>query len=329
MVSPEIRNYLEDVRLHLRLDQATEGQVIAELHTYFQEKVAELRQKGLPESAATRAAIDSFGRAREVARQMYEAYGKGSWLDAALVSLPHLIVAVLFASHLWNHLLLAPLAFIAIVCVTLFGWWHSTSNWLYSWIGFSLFPLVIGGFIAYPAFQSAISLLLEGREVSVTQLLALLVVSALLLFFLWVIFKTIIRMVRRDWILASLMLMSLPVLASWLVNIQEQGGLFQLVRNPQPSMHQWDASMATALAVLGATAATFIRVRQRVLKVTAVVTIGSIVATVVASNLLGRDDPFYPPALFLFMLIFLVTPALVEARIGHGKSSEIDVFSHY
>lgn len=78
MISPEVRNYLDQVRYHLRLDPLTERQVISELYTHFEEKIAELRAKGVSEKDAAKSAIESFGRARVVARLMYEAYSKGS-----------------------------------------------------------------------------------------------------------------------------------------------------------------------------------------------------------------------------------------------------------
>lgn len=316
MVSPEIEKYLYDVRSHLRLDSVTEKQVIDELCTYFQEKLAELRQRGVPESAASRMAIESCGRARVVARLMYEAYSKGSWHDVVMASLPHLVIAGMFVSHLWDHLPAAPLFLIAVACVTFFGWWHGKPNWLYSWIGYSLIPVVVSGYMSFPAFRQTISSLLEGEGVPIVLTLLLALLCALFIFLVWIIIRAVVRAVKRDWILASLMLLPLPVLGSWLFNIEQHGGLLSTNRI---ALHQWDASMALAFAVLGATAATFIRVRQRFLKIAAVVAVGSIVFTAVGSNLLGF---FYPPALFILMLIFLVAPALLEARLGHGESEE-------
>ena len=46
MMLPEVRNYLDEVRSHLHLDSLTEKRVISELYCYFQERVAELQEKG-------------------------------------------------------------------------------------------------------------------------------------------------------------------------------------------------------------------------------------------------------------------------------------------
>ncbi|MFQ6121538.1 MAG: hypothetical protein ACE5LA_00540 [Dehalococcoidales bacterium] len=269
----------------------------------------------MSERDAVRDAIRCFGRARVVARLMYEAYSKGSWSEAAITSLPHLIIAGLFVTHLWHHLVLAPIAFASIVLVTLFGWWHGKPNWLYSWVGYSLLPLLIIGYSSRFVAKQTVSFLLweEGLPPNVWLLGVYLIFCFLSL---WIIVSTTIRVVKRDWILASLMLVPLPILGSWIFKIEQLGGLFQ---NAGATLYQWDVAMASVLIVLGVTSATFVRLRQRVLKVGALITIGSISLAMVSHNLWGSLGLFGMLTLSLSMLAFLLIPALVEARIGHGE----------
>lgn len=312
---PEVRDYLDEVRSHLHLAPATERQVIGELYSHFEERVAELKRDGIPEKEATRAAIESFGRARVVARLMYEAYSKGSWTDAVMACLPHLIVAGLFVSHLWNHPLLAPIAFALVVCVVLFGWWHGKPNWLYSWVGYALLPLLIVGYTARFAPEQAISFLLRG-EGSLPSVWFLALVLILYVLSLWLIVSITIRVVRRDWVPASLMLVPLPIVGCWLYNIERVGSFFP---GTGAALHQWDVPMALALVVLGVTSALFMRLRQRLLKAGAVITVGSIALTMVAHNLWGSLGFFGLLVFALLMLVFLFMPALLEAIIGHGE----------
>lgn len=314
---PEVRDYLENVRSHLHLDPVTEKRVISEFYSYFQERIDELNQSGLSERDATEAAIESFGRARVVARLMYEAHSKGSWVEAAITSTPHLIMAALFILHLWRHPILAPIAFISIVCVTLFGWWHGKPNWLYSWVGYSFLPLVIGGYASYPALERMASFLFSGRE-SLPGIWLLLFIFALLAFSVWIIIRTTVRVTRRDWILASLMLVPLPIFSSLLFSVEQLGGLFQ---SNGALLHQWDAPTAYSLLLLAVTSATFIRLRQRVLKFAALVALGSIALTMIGYSLWGGFGFFGFLALSICMLIFLLIPALVEAKLGHGEQS--------
>lgn len=310
-----VRDYLDDIRSHLHLDAVTEKRVISELYTYFEERVEELQQTGVSERDATSTAIESFGRARVVARLMYEAHSRGNWIEAVLTSVPYLIIAGLFVTHLWHHPIVAPIAFISIVCVTLFGWWHGKPNWLYSWIGFSLLPLLIIGFTSRFIVEQAMSVLLWNYG-TLPGVLSWLLLSTFYLLSLWIIIRTTIRVVKRDWILASLMLVPLPIFGSWLFSIEQAGSLFQ---GTGAMLQQWDAPMALALVLLGVTSATFIRLRQRVLKVGALITVGSSSLAMVGHNFWGDLGLFGLLAMSFLMLVFLLIPALIESRIGHGE----------
>jgi len=310
----ETRAYLEDVRSHLHLDLATEKRIVSELCSYFRDKVDELQEEGLSERDATREAIKSCGRARAVARLMYEAYSKGSWSEALVSSLPHLLIAGLFALHLWHDLVLGPAVFISIVCVTLFGWWRGKPNWLYSWIGYSFLPLLIAGF-AYKGTLEQFLQFLQGKGAA-PGIPVLLLTFALIVLSLWIIIRTAVRVIRRDWILASFMLVTLPIFSSWLLNVEQAGGLF---RESSAVVYRWDAPMALALALLGITSAAFIRLRQRRLKVGALLSVGSLSLAMVGYNLWGGLGLLGFFSLSIFMLVFLLIPALVESKIGHGE----------
>ena len=311
----EIRSYLDEVRSRLHLDPATEMLIIRELFTYFRDSVDELRGNGLSESEATKVAIESFGRPRVVAQRMYEAHSKGSWIEAAIACLPHLIVAGLFVSQLWRHPFLAPMALVSIICVTLYGWWHGKPSWLYPWVGYSLLPLLIAGYASAPILGQAASFLFLGRG-SFPSVWALLLIFALIGFSLWIIVSTTIRVVRRDWILASLMLVPLPVIGAWLLNLERAGGVFQ---GSTVSVHQLDMPMAAAFIALAVASATFVRLRQRVLKVGALLTVGIIATAVIGHSFWGNYGFFGLLATSLLMLVFLLSPALLEVKIGHGE----------
>jgi len=304
---PEIKNYLDEVKSHLRLDPEAEKPVVRELYTHFQEKMEELQEGGLSQEEAGRAAIESFGRSRVVARRMYEAHSKGSWVEAAIASFPHLVFVCLFAFHLWLHPVLMPIIIVAIVGVTLYGWWHGKPSWLYTWIGYSLLPLLVG------AYACASLLWGPGAFPSVW---AVLVILAFILFSIWAILLTTIGVVRRDWILASLMLVPLPIFGGWLLNLENGGGL---LRGGAEVIHESDMAMAGALIALTVTSAAFIRLRQRVMKIGALIAIGIIALAVAAHGLWGGLGFFGLLAVALLLVAFLLSPALLEAKVGHGE----------
>lgn len=315
---PIIRNYLTDVRSHLHLDPAIEKQVIGELYTYFQEKIAELQEKGLSEKVAARVAVKSFGRTKVVARLMYEAYSKGDWSEALLSALPHILVAVLFVTHLWYHPVLAPISFALLVGVTLFGWWHGKPNWLYSWIGYAMLPMMIGGYASLAVLERTVSFIFTGNG-SLPSIWILLLVFVFIALSLWVIIRTTVRVVKRDWILASLMLAPLPVLGSWLFNIEQMGGLFQ---GNTTTFYQWDVSMALVLVVLAVASATFVRLRKRLFKGIALMTLVFISMTIIGHILWENQGFFGFLAISILSLLFLISPLLLKVRIDQGQSRE-------
>jgi len=293
-------------------------QVMMELYGYFQEKMDELQEEGLSEQEAAKAAIQSCGRTRVIARRMYEAYSKGSGIEAALAFLPHLIIAGLFFAHLWLHPIVAPLAFIFIVAVTLYEWWHGKSSWLYPWVGYSLAFLLIGGYICRHIFVQAAYFLLWHNG-TFPNIWLLLPISALCLLFIWVTARTTIRVARRDWILASLMLVPLPIVGGWLLKLEQAGGLLE---GSAKSLYFSDISMALALIILGVTSSVFILLRQRVLKLGALLSIGSIAFAMIAHSLWGDQGFLGFICTSLILLLLLLSPALLRNKALHSEQKE-------
>ncbi len=316
MQSP-VREYLYDVRAHLHLAPARQKQILGELYTHFQEEIKELQKKyRIDEQEAARRAVHSFGRAREVARLMDEAYGKSSWTDTLMIGLPHFLMAYLFGAHLWDHHGVLLTVFLSILGVTLFGWWRGKPGWLYSWIGYSILPILVIVYTTRSVPGETISLLASGQAPFLNT--AMLVV--LFIFYAcvgWFLVTTMMRVVKRDWLLASLMLVPIPLVACWLVNIEKAGSLWSL-----NGLYQWDSLMAFCLLVIGITTLTFMRLRERHLKIMALVTLGSLSFTILAYNIWGITGFFGTAGLALLMLVFLLAPALLEAGIGHERPSE-------
>ncbi|MFP4642018.1 MAG: hypothetical protein ACLFPU_07570 [Dehalococcoidia bacterium] len=310
---------MDELRSQLHLDPATEARVLRELGGYFREKTADLRAEGLSDEEANELAIESCGQPKVLAQQIYEAHSQGSWIDAAMACLPHFIVAGLFMLSLWQNMLVVSIISGLIVCVSLYGWQHGKPGWLYPWAGYSLAFFVVGGYASWPTLKQAGAFLLWERG-SLPNIWLLLGICGLFVFSLWLIIRTTIRVVRRDWILASLMLMPLPIIGGWLFGLKEFGTVFDAAS--MDASHALNMPMSTALVVLGITSTAFIRLRQRKLKVGALAMLGSLAFAVLARHL-GSGLSF--PALLLtsfLLLTFLLSPALLEAKIGHGEDTE-------
>ena len=312
----EVAAYLDEVKIHLHLDPRVETRVINELYTHFQEKVGDLEVQGMPEQEATTAALSSFGDARWIARLMYEAHSRGTWTEALIGCQPHLIIAVLFATHIWRFPVLLGAAFAAIMTISLLGWRRGAPNWLYSWIGYAALPLLLLGYFASDPLAQTVSFLLNGQGVpaSIWHLAALL---SLYIFTLWLVASTAVHAARRDWILLTLALLPLPVLGFWIFSGgQSAGHLLDALRGLESPFSRWDSAMADFFLVLGISTALFIRLRQRALKVGAVIATGIIGSAAAANSIWADLGILRLVGICLLLLLFLTIPLLIRAMAG-------------
>jgi hypothetical protein len=315
----EVGAYLDDVRTHLHLDSHTERRVIRELHAHFHEKVTDLRDQGIPEQEAVTTALTSFGEARSIARMMYEAYSRGSWTEALISCQPHFIVAALFATHVWRSPVLLGADFAAIMIIALLGWRSGTPNWLYSWVGYAVLPLLVLSCLSTGPIARTVSYFLQGRG-SPAPLWHLAMLVGLYAFTIWLVVATTVSVARRDWLLLSLTLLPLPVLGIWIFSVTQSAGfLLDALRSLESRFSRWDSAMAYFFVVLGVTTALFIRLRQRALKVGALIAVGIVAGAAAARSIWGDLDLFRLMAVSICLLLFLTVPLLLHALLTHDQ----------
>ena len=93
-----------------------------------------------------------------------------------------------------------------------------------------------------------------------------------------VITATTIRVVKRDWILASLMLFPLPVVGGWMITRDKAIGL---ASGSSVALHSLDMRMAWALVTLGLSTIIFLRLKHRSHKLGALVVAALLAFTMV------------------------------------------------
>jgi hypothetical protein len=317
----EVAVYLDEIRSHLHLDRETESRIISELYSHLQEKVAELQERGVSELEATREALASFGGARVIARLTYEAYSRGSWMEALISCQPHMIVAALFATHVWRQPVMVGAAFAAIVLIALLGSRRGTPTWSYSWMGYAVFPFLILTAMSWDPVVRTVTYVARGTgEPAPVWELALL--GVLCVFSIWLVASTTVRSARRDWILASLMLLPIPVLAIWLLTVSHSDGfVVNLLRSFEVRFSRWDTAMAYFCATLGIASVLFIRVRQRVFKAGSVLAVGIVGGAAVLRSFWGGAGVLEILLLSLALLAFLTSPLLLRSIVGREAAA--------
>ncbi|MGO9310721.1 MAG: permease prefix domain 1-containing protein [Spirochaetia bacterium] len=318
----EVTSFLDEVRAHLHLDPHTSGRVISELSTHFEEKVSDLQQQGVAEAEAARSALRSFGDARSIARLLDEAHSGGSWTEALIGCQPHLIVAALFATHVWRHPLLLGAAFAAIAVIAMLGWRSGGASWMYSWIGYAVLPLLVLSYLSMDPVARTFSFVVSGHGAP-APLWELGLLAALYTFTLWVIASTAVAIARTDWILLSLMLLPLPVMGLWIFTVTQSAGvLVNALRSIGTRFSMWDTAMGYFFALLGVTTALFVRVRQRALKIGAVIAVGIVGGALAARSFWGSLGLLPLLAICLCLLLFLTVPLFLRSMLRHDPRAE-------
>ncbi len=318
-LNPQVRDYLAKVKERLYLEPDAERQVMCELYSDFEERIADLKVSGYSEDEAVRQAIKSFGRPKELGRLMHEAHSQRRWGDAWLAAFPHFAVAIIFGFGLWYHLWI-PVIIAPIAAVTIWGWWQGKPFWIYPWIGYSLIPLLVAGYFLIPFVNKALLKIVLGG-VTTADVMILFIILSFYSISALVIVTTTIRVVKRDWILASLMLFPLPVVGGWMITRDRAIGL---ASGSSVALHSLDVRMAWALVTLGLCTVIFLRLKHRSHKLGALV-VTALLAFILVWHTTGQR--FSLPSLMLTAILlgfFFVLPAIAEPIVGHGNGEPLD-----
>jgi hypothetical protein len=130
--------------------------------------------------------------------------------------------------------------------------------------------------------------------------------------------SVILKVVRFDWLMASLMLLPFPILTRWMLSLQFEGSA--LAYNRTAFAPEADLVVALVFLVLAALPVLFVRAQQRPVKIAALVLVTPPSFIVAAYNTPGNSE-FWAIALFaLLALLVLLLPAFLDWRVGRGSS---------
>ena len=297
-MSAELMPYLRNLATRLRLEPSREKEIVRELAAHLEDRTQELCGEGVGAEEAARLASTAMGPPQLIASQFYEAYSQESWRWALLAALPHTLVALFFALHLWRNLGWLMLFFVAILTMAVYGWRHGKPAWLFPWLGYLL--LLVAG---------------AGLFLLSLPLWAFVVILAYIPLAWWLLAAIAVQAVKRDWLYGSMVLLPFPVILGWILALRFQGSWSEFVRES----HAADAWIGLSFLTLAVAAATFIRLRQRLFKTGALLTPELLILILVAlstQRLVGYAGFILLTVLALGLLL---SPALLEHVVGHGQ----------
>ena len=305
-MTQDLSQYLERIRDQARLDHSDEPEVMIELEAHIEDKLRELKEAGLTDEEAARTCMWQMGSIKSLARQIYEAYSQGSWKHVWLASLPHFLFGLFFVLDWWHYPQLLSIVLIVTLGTALYGWAHDKPTWAFSWLGYSLLPVMaLGVLLLYLPTQ--------------WSFLGLIVYFPLAL---WWVYRMLVRTTKKDWLLSTLMLLPLPIMVGWFMAIAPSGKFNDASLERVNIYAPW---IGLSFMMMAFTIGTFIRLRQRRLKVGLLAISGLLTLSVAIYLATGRLNcaAFLGPVMGLWAILLI--PPLLERQLKNGRFS---LFKH-
>jgi hypothetical protein len=290
-----ISHYLNRFKACLKIDQTIRDGVAEELYTHLEDKSRELEENGLSKEEASKIAVQSLGSPELIAQQIYETHAQGSWKEALFSALPHLLVALLFASYYWRNIVCVSIILALTVGIAIYGWQRGKPIWLFPWLGYYLMPVVVS------------AILLLSLPQGWGWIAALIYIPLALFVFIHIVRQT----ARRDWLYASLMLAPMLVTFTWFSS---------LGRGNQLLASDWAARLQTnalwiviSFIALAAATIAFIRLKPRRYKIISLLIPPLVILFSVTIASRG-DIAYWSWLLLLFSLSAFAIPLWMQAR---------------
>lgn len=323
-MAAELTNYLHSLARRLHLEPGEEQDILLELEGHLEDKAAELESQGLDRQAAYQLAVQEMGAADRVANGMYNVHSPSVWRDVILATLPHFLLASLFALHLWSHYFLVTLVVIGIAVVTWKNWRAGNpSRWSYSWMGYSLAAPTLSWLLALITLSYGGWTLVTTGQLPFNVVLFFLMVGYVP-FSMWIVFRVARKVMRRDWLLASLTALPFPFLTSWVLFLDWQGGLWSGgAKGGQSS----DTSLAFIFLALAVTTAVFLKIGPRLIKIGLLTLTTAILVTISAVSLPVSLSVVAVLMMIVASVVFLLSPAVVESKLNQRYSQQAEMES--
>ena len=300
MTSQVLSQYLNSIKINLRLDTASENDVLNELRAHLEDEFEDMVESGLSEEEAAKTCVKLVGASKLIATQIYEVHSQGTWKQALMASMPHMLFAALFALNWWQGMSWVTVTLLIILGIAAIGWLHNKPMWLFPWLGYSLAPVLAAGLLLLylPKVWSWIAILIY------------------IPLALWLIFSVTLQTIKRDWLCSALMLLPLPIVIGWFLAVEQEGNSLQV---SSEYIRQFAPLIALSFLALAGVAAAFVRMRKRWLKTTLIVTAQLILLILVTFYAEGRLALPASALLALTMVGLFLGLFLLDRRIRYRK----------
>jgi len=300
----EVKEFLNSVRLQLKLDSSSEKEILSELYAHFEDRVQDLQESGLTEEEATRIASEEFGPSKKVAEELHEVHSISNWPQAVMAALPHVLFGLLFAFRQWTNAFWLSIIILSVFGAVIYGWKHNKPTWFFTWLGYALTPLLVVGLVlldkALGAGALSSSWWLWASVIVYFSIVA--AICTIILAHTW----------RRDWLLGSLSILPFLAVIGWVLTDRWNSGLIQ----GAGFLYGLEPWIALSFLALAGIVIIFTRLKKRWLRVGVLLVAGLVILTMMTSASGRSVNLANLVVLAIIALVIILGPALVDRRLG-------------
>ena len=244
-MSKVFSEYISTICESVRVDSRTRRAISLEIGAHLQDHAEMLKQEGVSDDEASRKAIESFGDPRAVARDLLMVHSQGTWRDAFLTSLPHLLVALLLTAYYQQSIACVVALLLAAGLGVEQAVVHRVPVWSFTWLGYCMVPVVLVVFVLLGASQW-------------WTLLGIAYIPCAVLVVVYVVKQT----ASRDSLYVSLMLSPWVVMTAWFMathnlHALQSGTLYS------PGLQVYSRELVGSFVALAIASFVFARLRPR------------------------------------------------------------------
>jgi len=219
-----------------------------------------------------------------------------------MASIPHVLFAALFALNWWQGIEWVTVTLGIVIGIAMIGWLHNKPIWLFSWLGYSMAPVLAAGMLLLylPKVWSWIAILIY------------------IPLALWLICSVTIHTIKRDWLCSALMLLPMPIVIGWFLAVEQEGTSFQMSTE---YIRQFAPLIALSFLALAGVAAAFVRMRKRWLRTTLIISAQLILLILVTCYAKGRLALPASALVALAMVGLFLGLFLLDRRIRYRKQT--------
>ena len=304
--------FIENVVSGLHLDPVQSTEIVDELQAHIEDRAQDLVDDGLSVDHALRQATIELGESDSIAKGFYEVHSRRSWRHAFSGALPHILLALMFALHVWTEPVIVAVMLGTALVISVLGWRAGRPTWTFPWLGYCiLIPLISWGLAMSAVGYGAWGVLSRG---SLPLDIPIYIVSlAYIALSMWVVIKVVSRVARNDWLMASLTVLPIPFLAYWFLYFYNQQELFdQSANRIGLTLQEIDSTAAIIFLIMAAATIVFFRVGRRTVRLALLaITTPSVVvlAWLVYKSGIGALAVF---AFAIISIAVLMSPALFD-----------------